>query len=80
MDLDQIALTLKQGEVTPNQVKQLLKEVRELRQALWDCYTMSGGEAHADVPSDLDSSELIPMVIDCVHDLRAHFDAARVDR
>lgn len=80
MDLEQIAVALKQGEVSPGQVKQLLKEVRELRQALWDCYMLSGGEAQAEVPNDLDSSELAPMVIDCVHDLRAHFEAARVDR
>ena len=51
---------------TPCREADLLLEIRQLREGLWDCYAIAGGD-----PASL--------VVDCVRDLRGFFDAARRD-
>jgi len=55
------------------------REIAQLREALWACYAVAGGDPAAYADDDLDSSELASLVVDCVRDLRGFFDAARRD-
>ena len=55
------------------------REIRTLRQGLWDCYALAGGDPEQYVADAVSSEDLIALVLDCVHDLRGLFDAARRD-
>ena len=54
-------------------------EIAELRQGLWQCYVLAGGDPEHYRLEDIRSEDLVPLVIDCVRDLRGFFDAARRD-
>lgn len=64
---------------TPHRHAELLAELNRLRAGLWECYRIAGGDPGHYRLDDLDSAELVPLVIDCVRDLRGFFDAARRD-
>lgn len=54
-------------------------EVHLLRQGLWECYALAGGDPeHYDI-ARISSEDLVPLVLDCVRDLRGLFAAARRD-
>jgi hypothetical protein len=53
-------------------------EIGVLRQGLWACYAVAGGDPPAD-GGELGSEELVALVVDCVRDLRGFFEAARRD-
>ena len=55
------------------------EEIEQLRQGLWQCYVLAGGDPEQYRLQDMDRDELVPLVIDCVRDLRGFFDAARRD-
>jgi hypothetical protein len=57
----------------------LQAEIAALRQALWECYALAGGDPGHYRLDELGSDELVPLVVDCVRDLRGFFDAARRD-
>lgn len=54
-------------------------EIEQLRQGLWECYVLAGGDPQHYRLEDMSSDDLVPLVIDCVRDLRGFFDAARRD-
>lgn len=54
-------------------------EIAELRQGLWECYVLAGGDPEHYRLEDIRTEDLVPLVIDCVRDLRGFFDAARRD-
>lgn len=55
------------------------REILLLRQGLWDCYALAGGDPDQYVTDAVSNEDLIALVLDCVHDLRGLFDAARRD-
>lgn len=55
------------------------QEIQRLRQGLWECYVLAGGDPEHYRLEDMHSDELVPLAIDCVRDLRGFFDAARRD-
>ena len=57
----------------------LLRDVAELRAALWVCYAAAGGDPRDYVDDAISNAQLIALVLDCVQDLRGLFDAARRD-
>jgi hypothetical protein len=54
-------------------------EVLLLRQGLWECYAIAGGDPQQYADHELDDAALVALVVDCVRDLRGFFDAARRD-
>lgn len=57
----------------------LAREVQMLREGLWACYAIAGGDPHHANSDDISNEELVPLVLDCVRDLRGWFEAARRD-
>jgi len=57
----------------------LRREIELLRQGLWDCYALAGGDPDNYTTDEVSSEDLVPLVLDCVRDLRGLFDAARRD-
>lgn len=55
------------------------REIERLRQGLWACYALAGGDTEHYTADSLSNEDLVPLVIDCVRDLRGLFDAARRD-
>lgn len=64
---------------TVTNTSRLDDEINALRQGLWDCYVLAGGDPEHYRLEDIPSDDLVPLVIDCVRDLRGFFDAARRD-
>ncbi len=54
-------------------------EIERLRHGLWACYALAGGDTEHYSADSLSNEDLVPLVIDCVRDLRGLFDAARRD-
>lgn len=52
-------------------------EVESLRQGLWDCFREAGGDTDGDETPGSIKSDIVPLAVDCVRDLRKCYAEAQ---
>ena len=53
----------------------LRAEVEHLRQGLWDCFREAGGDTDGEGTPVSVVSDLVPLAVECVHDMRENYDS-----
>ncbi len=76
LGLGDIRLTIAQQEDIAARVEAAEAEVQRLRQGLWDCFREAGGDTDGNDTPDALVSDIVPLAVDCVRDLREGYDEA----
>lgn len=51
-------------------------EIARLRQGLWDAFRLAGGDTDGDKTPEVLVSDIVPLVLDCIKELREDEDAS----
>jgi hypothetical protein len=63
-----------QDDVHSTAITEAANEIERLRQGLWDCFKEAGGDTDGDATPRSLISDLVPLALDCVRDLRQCYD------